>query len=444
VDFSKHIQKAEEALRRRNYDFAVELFRQLVDLDPDLGEARGGLRRALRAREESKKGGKFLKVMAGALPLSKAKGMAKLGKFDAAARALEDYLAKRPLDADANLELGLALESAGHLRSARAVFEFVAEIAPKNALGLRSAGAMLQRSGDPEKALDYYERALKIDPRDQDALKARKDLAAETALNHSRSDAVKHSRELIKDKDTARDLERRQRMHLSDEELREEVTKLEEVLAEKPDDVDTMVRLAEVYGKLKDNEAALELAEGALTLRAESFELVVLVGTLKGKVLKRRLAKADKDGDPEAASRVEAELVAHDIADQSRRVALRPGDATIRIELGKRLLRSGDVDLAIAELQRCQADPRVSDEAVLFLAHAFQEKGMLDLARKQYTAALERSKSVDGRAKEILYQLGVIAEQGGETETARGHFMRIFEVDIGFRDVSQKMNTLGG
>ena len=52
LDFSKQIQKAEEAFRRRNYDFAVELYRQLLDLEPDLGEARAGLRRALRKRFE--------------------------------------------------------------------------------------------------------------------------------------------------------------------------------------------------------------------------------------------------------------------------------------------------------------------------------------------------------------------------------------------------------
>ena len=38
MDYSKHIQKAEEAARRRNYDFAVELYQQLLELDPDQGK----------------------------------------------------------------------------------------------------------------------------------------------------------------------------------------------------------------------------------------------------------------------------------------------------------------------------------------------------------------------------------------------------------------------
>ena len=43
VDYSKHIQKAEEAARRRNYDFAIELYQQILEIDADIGEARAGL-----------------------------------------------------------------------------------------------------------------------------------------------------------------------------------------------------------------------------------------------------------------------------------------------------------------------------------------------------------------------------------------------------------------
>ena len=46
MDYSKHIQKAEEAVRRRNYDFAVQLYQQILEIDADVGEARRGLRQA--------------------------------------------------------------------------------------------------------------------------------------------------------------------------------------------------------------------------------------------------------------------------------------------------------------------------------------------------------------------------------------------------------------
>lgn len=442
MDFSKHIQKAEEALRRRNYDFAVELYRQLVDLDPDQGEARAGLRLALSKRHEQKRGAKLLRAVSGALPLSRAKTMRKLGKHDAASRALEDYLATNPLDVEANLLLGMSLEACEHFNSARAVYEFVADVAPKNPEALKRAGAMMYRTGDHAKALEYYERALAADPRDQEALKARKNLAAETALSRSKSDGIQHSRELIKDKDEARALERRQRLHQSDDELREELGRLEARFAETPSDPDLMLAIADVHEKLKDPEAALELAERALQYRSGSFELVCTVGDLKSKVLKKRLRQADKDENAERAGRMEDDLLRHEVADYRRRIEIRPGDATLRMRLAVKLMRVDDVDGALAELQRCQSEPRVRDEALFLLGQCFQRKGILDLARKEYEQALAATKGVDERAKEILYNLGTIAETRGQRDEARSYYIRIYEVDIGYRDVADKMSQL--
>jgi len=443
LDFSKQIQKAEEALRRRNYDFAVELYRQLIDLDADQGEARSGLRRALKKRSEQDGGkGKLFRAVSGALPLSKAKTMAKLGKHEACARALEDYLATNPLDEEANLLLGVSLESAGHFHSARAVYEFTAEIAPRNPEALKRAGAMMQRTGDHARALQYFERALEADPRDQEALKARKNLAAETALSRSNVGNVTHSRELIKDKDRSRELERSKRMVLSEDELKAELTRLEERFAEAPSDADVMLQLAEVHEKLGDPSAALDMAERALTYRRDSFELVCKVGDLESKRIKKAVARADKGGQAEEASRLELELVAHEVKDYRRRVDARPGDAAMRLALAKKLLKAEDVDGALAELQRCSSEPRVRDEALFLLAQCFQKKGILDLARKEYEHALQAIDAKSDRAKEILYNLGTIAEARGDREEARSFFIRIYEIDIGYRDVAAKMGTL--
>ena len=442
MDFSKHIQKAEEALRRRNYDFAVELYRQLIDLSPDLADARGGLRQALKKRHEQKKGGALLRAVSGALPLSRAKTLHKLKKYDACSRALEDYLATNPLDEEANLLLGLSLESAGHFNAARAVYEFVAEIAPKNPNGLKRAGAMMYRTGDHARALDYYERALAVDPRDQEALKARKNLAAESALSRSAADTVQHSRELIKDKDEARLLERAQRRHLSEEELQEELERLESAFAESPSDVDLMLSLADVHEKLKDPEAALDLARRALQYRKDSFDVVCRVGDLEGKALKREIARADKEGDTARAGELERALFEAEVEDYRRRVGLRPGDAHLRMLLARRLLKVDDVDGALAELQRCQSEPRVRNDALFHMAQCFHRKGILDLARKEYEHALEATNGINDRAKEILYSLGSIAESQGKEDEARSFYIRIYEVDISYRDVAQKMGAL--
>ncbi len=440
VDFSKHLQKAEEAMRRKNFDFAAELYRQLVDLDPDQGEARSGLRHAQKKRVESKKGGKLLRRLGGALPLANAKAMRKLGKHEACARALEDYLASNPVDEEANLLLGFSLEDAGHLESARAVYEFVAEIAPKNPEGLKRAGALMARTGEHGRALEYYERALQADPRDQEALKARKNLAAETALTQTGFESVGHSREKMVD--ASRALERKPRRHLGEDELREELSKLEERFADAPSDADLMLEMAGLHERLKDLDAALELAERALSYRRDSKPIAARVGELKVKALKRQIAQAGKRGDEAEAERIEAELLEVELEELRRGVQEQPGDAALRLRLGKRLMRAGDLDGALPELQKGQNDPRERQEALFLLGQCFQRKGVLELARKEYEAALSGLPRLDERGKEILYNLGAIAETEGDRAGARSYYLRIYEIDVGYRDVASKVEQL--
>lgn len=439
MDFTKHIQKAEEALKRRNWDFAVEVYRQLLDIDPDHGEARAGLRVAYRKKHEAKRGSKLLRAIGGAMPLVTAKSLRKAGKHGAAAKQLEGYLASNPMDVEANLLLGRCLEDAGWFQSARAVYEYLAEIAPKSPEGLKRAGAMMHRTGEPAKALEYYERALAADPRDQEALKARKDLAAESALASARYDQVQHSRDQIKDKDQARQLERSRRRHLSAEDLQEELTRLETRFADDPRNPDLMLEIATIHERLHDWEAALDFVERAASYKKDSYELICKEGDLRSRILKKELARAGKDGDQEAASTVERQLWEHEAKDYRRRVELHPGDAELRVGLGRRLMRLDELDAALAEFQKAQADPRVQRDAVFCMAQCFQRKGFRDLARKEYERALEGVQDTDERAKEILYNLGSISEEQGQAEEAGAFYARVYQVDIGYRDVAAKM-----
>lgn len=442
MDFSKHLQKAEEALRRRHWDFAIELYRQLLDLDADLGEARAGLREALRKRHDAKPKGKLMGALGGALPLGKAKGLAKLGKHDAAAKALEDYLQHAPLDVEANLLLGEALELAGHKKSARAVYEFVAEIAPKNPDGLKRAGAMMMATGDHARALEYYERALAADPRDQEALKARKNLAAEAALSKGAFDTVQHSREQLADAEETRRLERQKRVHLSEDELREELARLETRFADDPKDVEVMLELAGVHERLRDPAAALELVERALSYRRDDVTLLARADDLRIKAKKLEIRQADKAGDRERADALERDLERLELDLLRRQVELRPAEGALRLALARRLVRSGEWDAALAELQRASGDPRLARDLSELKGQCFEAKGYLDLAAKEYGAALDGLAPTDPRAKELAYQLGVLAEADGEPDQARAWYARVFEHDIGFRDVAHKMEAL--
>ena len=113
MDLSKHLETAADAVKRRNYPFAVKLYSQLLALQPDSGEARAGLRTALFKKAEQKPPSKVVALIGGGLHLLSGAVSRMFGRHAAAAKAYERYLALDPLDESVNLKLADSLERAG-------------------------------------------------------------------------------------------------------------------------------------------------------------------------------------------------------------------------------------------------------------------------------------------------------------------------------------------
>ncbi len=127
MDLSKHLEKADEARKRRNYPLAIGLYHQILDLDPDLEAARKGLRLALDGKFEGKNGRSSLAYVSGILSLLSAKIAGLTKNQRGQVRSLERFLVSGPGLVGPNLALGRALESGGWLRSAFAVYRHLAE-----------------------------------------------------------------------------------------------------------------------------------------------------------------------------------------------------------------------------------------------------------------------------------------------------------------------------
>lgn len=443
MDLSKHLEKAEEAVKRKNYAFAVNLYGQLLGLQPDNGAARAGLRTALFKKAEQRKPSKAIAVVFGGIHLLFAKLSTTLRKHGAAAKSLERYLAMDPLDEGANLALARSLERAGFPASALAVFRSWAAQEPRCLEAAREAGRLLYAKGELQDALAMYEQALKVDPRDQDALRARKNLAAEGALKKTGIETAQSSRDLIKDKDANKRLERAQRLQLTPEEIEAELDEVEARLAKSTEDVEAMLRAAELYEMRRDLRGALDHLERAKALRPTDASLAARVADVRIKLQAELVQQAESRGDAAAAANARRVLAEMRVAEFRRRVAVNPTDLGFRFELGTALFEMGDADGAIAELQQAAKDPRKATDAQLTLGRAFRSKGLADLARVQFEKALAAAGGASGQlGKELLYELGGLAESAGDRETAKKHYSAILELDWSYRDAADRVSRL--
>lgn len=443
MDLSKHLEKAEDAVKRRNYPLAVKVYTQLLGLQPDYGEARAGLREALFRKAEARKPSRALAMVLGGVSLLIAKLSTLFRAHAGAARAYERYLALDPLHEPTNLALATALERAGFGQSALAVYRAWAQQQPRCLVASRRAGQLLYEAGQHQEALAMFEQALKVDPRDQDSLRARKNLAAEGALRKSGLETATSARELLKDQDAVRQIERSQRLQLTPEEIEAETAELEGKLAERPEDIAVLGRLATLHEMRGDPHSALGCLERALVVQPDRSEIAARAGDLRLRLQEERVKAAEKSGDAGAAARARQALVEARVGEFRRRVQQQPTDLGLRFELGRALADAGSHDDAIAELQQAVKDPRKRTEALLALARAFRAKGLDDLAQSQLNKALEAAGGVRGSlGKEIAYELGAVAESMGSARDALQHYQAILEQDIGFRDVDQKVQRL--
>ncbi|MCK5941531.1 MAG: tetratricopeptide repeat protein, partial [Planctomycetes bacterium] len=275
------------------------------------------------------------------------------------------------------------------------------------------------------------------------SLKARKNLAAEGALQSTGIEKAESSRDLIKDKGKQKQLERQERLQLSAEEVEEELEQIENQLQQTPGDEQLLRRGARLREMAKDLRGALDLIEQLLQKNPDDGDLLDIASDLRIRLQEQMVQKAIKRGDDGAADRARQALSQLRVAEARRRVERNPSDLGARYDLGAGMLEAGELDGAIAELQQAVKDPRKKTDAMFLLGRAFQQKDLHDLALGQYEKALAAAGG-GARAKEALYEMGVICEAQGRQGEALSHFTKILEQDIGFRDVAQKVEALKG
>ena len=72
----------------------------------------------------------------------------------------------------------------------------------------------------------------------------------------------------------------------------------------------------------------------------------------------------------------------------------------------------------------------------------FKAKGQFDMARDQLEAANGELSTMDGVKKNVCYELGSLYESMGDKTKAAEYYKLIYQNDIGYKDIAQKIELL--
>jgi len=228
MDIPKLMERAQEAARKRNFDYAVTLYGQILAVQPDHGAARGELRQVLARRAEMRKTSPLAARLTAAPQWAGILAAQVSRSRPGLIRACERYLQADPSNQRVNWMLAKALERSSYMSSAIAVYEHLHQIDREDTEALKRAGFLKYRTQDLKGALECYERVLQIHPRDAEAEKMRRNLAAEGTLASGSYGTARSTHELIKEKEQALEMQRAGRLHKAADEIDAEIARLKE------------------------------------------------------------------------------------------------------------------------------------------------------------------------------------------------------------------------
>jgi tetratricopeptide (TPR) repeat protein len=444
-------QKACDAVERANYDYAVELFREVLRQNPEYPDARIALRGTERRRQEERGRspvGTLLLPPRLALALLKgviAKGPKKL-------EACEDFLQSYPSNFWGLCHGAAACAKLGHRGEAIQMYKDALRVKGNSKRALRAIGSVLLEDGQQQEALKYLTHLSNLRPKDRDLQKEVRDLAATEHMTAHDMAGAESFRDLIRDRDEAERLESAGRMAVTVEDIRRQAEQAEKELAEHPDNVNRILGLAQLYQQSGQSAKAQQLLREKHEALPDNYEIREKLGDVQLSMYDEALQKLSKQvqADPEyaEAKKKQGELQARRTEFATKeytwRIQQHPTDRELQLRLGHANFAAGNLNEAIAAFQVSSQDSRYDVESAKMLGLCFVRKGQHDLALEQFERAAERHPDMDDEGKDLRYNQAQAYEEMGRTSEALDIYKRIYSLDINFRDVAQKVEALSG
>jgi len=438
-------EKSMAAIERGNLAYAVDMLRQVLKVAPNFLLARKNLHIALLKAALAKKPTAMthqLSSLKGTFALMSAQG--KLKKAPAAAlEAAEKLIELDPLNPQFLKFYAEAAEAADLLPAGAQMLELVKPHFAKDVPFLRMLAKIYSNLQEYGAAKDCYQTVAALRPTDQTAIKDLKDAAALATIRVGNWDDTKSDfRKKLANKELAQRLEQANRSVKGEKDT---AVLIQERLADiqrEPQNMNFRRALADLYVGAKRYDDALQaLADAIQAVGRPDPQIERTVSRIKVQKFDAAIEDLKAAGDAAGAAAKEkerADFIYNDAVDMVKRY---PNDLGFRYELGVQYYERGMDDDAIEEFQLAQRNPQRRTRALYYLALAFARKGQLDIAFDQLKKAASEITLMDETKKDIVYEMGVLADQMGRREEAVGYFKEIYAVDIKYRDVAQRMNA---
>jgi tetratricopeptide (TPR) repeat protein len=454
VDISKHLQKMQQAIERRNWALALEIGEECMDVAPaEVQLYKLYVDASKRKAKEAGKAGLFGTMGMPAFSKDPLKlliaAMKKIsGNPDAKALAAAGDAARNAYKAGTKPMIEPAIY----------LYEEMQATGLFNAEVLWNLGNLYFERFQDKKDKASLESALKTMakleaamPNHPEAGRTLKNWEARKSME-KRNDAgaAGDYRSQLSSDDKARKADVLSRMIRTADDAREVLKFVDEDIKTEPGKKDLWVkkadthrRLAELAGSSDEYAKAREALEKAQQIDSFDFNLMIKLGDVMIEEHKLYIKQLETGGHD--STEAKQNLLKLEVDEYKKRSERQPTELSHKFNLGSRLLQLGQVEQAAGEFQRTVNDPRYRLKSYKFLGFCFAKKNMVDLAVKNYSAYLTTTEDgLSDESKEVRYLRARIYEQGNKKDEAIADYSQLVEMDLGYKDCAARLEKLRG
>ena len=432
-----------------NFDYAIEMYLQGLNIDPDSVEAHKTLREYSLKRKAS--GGKSLGMME-AMRLKRGAKDEKQAMLNA-----EKLLAYDPGNTDAMLTLMQAAHRGGY-------YDTVLWIGPilktANTSQKKPEYAKFHALKEIYKDLQEWQLAVEacqaaasMKPDDMDLQTELKHLGAYLTMSKGKYATGKSFRASIRDAEGQQKLINLDKDVITTDAHSQLIAEAEAEWKASPNEpgkfrkyIDALIRTEQPDYENK----AIELLEDTYN-KTRQFNYRMTLGKVKLAQLTRmerslRASLKANPGDENVKKEYTdflRERAEEELAEYSLWLENYPTDSGVRYEVAKRLFILRRFTDAIPMLQQVRNDPKYRVEAGIFLGRSFLEAGYVEEAVDTLRGLCgEYELQGDEKSKLMNYWAGRALEEKGDLQDALGHYSKVAQWDFNYTDVQARIKEI--
>lgn len=446
-------ERAQQVTATGDFDYGVQLLLTCCKLDPANLTYRKYLRQVEKNKYKNNMHGSRMALLTTSTVKAKIKAAKHNRDFVRILELGEEVMTKNPWDTGAQLDMAEAADQLGLLDVAVWFAEQARQKDPKDVTVNRALARLYEKRGNFKQAIVLWEMVREAAPTDLEAQHKSKDLAACDTIARGGYEGAVDSNKAKSNSDQTSTKEYLAKTPppatRGADRLARDTEPIRARLKADPTNVTAHIHLATVYRKADQFDQARTALTEALAATGNHFDIAIELADLETESYRRNLAiteeKLKKQPNDAEMRQLRHDLIkeinSRELEVYRKKAERYPTEKALRFELGLRLLRAGQLDEAIRELQPLRSENRFQWKVLMYLGYAFKNRNNWRLAQRNFEDALKAMPETETETrKEVLLQLATGIAGAGDLAAAVDVGHELANLDFGYGDIGRLLD----